>query len=91
MRVLMFAAILAALSAQGALAQAPAKPAPRPAPQAPSAMAHATPASARAPALGKGYAARDRHMADCLASAPGYDPRIDRVRLRSGATRPCSL
>lgn len=40
---------------------------------------------------GHGYSAQARRTADCLATFPSYDPRTDRVTLRSGATRRCPL
>jgi hypothetical protein len=90
MRQLLIAAGLAALIAGSVQAQTAYKPLAKPA-EAPSAAVHAAPVSVRAPALGKGYSDRQRHMADCLASAPGYDPATDLIRLRNGATRPCRL
>jgi hypothetical protein len=90
MRQLFFAAVVAAFVAGPIQAQTTHKRTEISA-EAPSASAHAAPASYRAAALGKGYTARDRHAADCLASVPGYDPATDRVRLRGGASRPCTL
>ncbi|RAK60456.1 hypothetical protein DJ021_11890 [Phenylobacterium hankyongense] len=43
------------------------------------------------PQVGQGYSARARHMTDCLATYPTYDPRTDRVRVRRGVTRRCGL
>ncbi|MDB5468393.1 MAG: hypothetical protein JWQ46_3155, partial [Phenylobacterium sp.] len=34
------------------------------------------------PQVGHGYSARARHMTDCLATYPSYDPRTDRVVVR---------
>lgn len=56
-----------------------------------SAERYGVAASYRTPTPGRGYSARDRHMADCLASYRGYDPRTDRVALRPGVTRRCAL
>ena len=62
--------------------------APRPA--APSVESFGVKTTYRA-AAGKGYTARERHMADCLATYPGYDPATDRIAVRPGVTRPCEL
>jgi len=40
---------------------------------------------------GKGYTARERHMADCLATYRNYDPASDRIVIRPGVTRRCEL
>lgn len=48
-------------------------------------------ASDRAPAQGHGYDARSRHIADCLATYPNYDPETDRVQVRPGVSRRCGL
>jgi hypothetical protein len=90
MRQLLFAAGVAVLVAGSVQAQTAQKPPAKPA-EAPSAGLHAAPVSVRAAALGKGYSDRQRHMADCLASAPGYDPATDRIRLQNGSTQPCRL
>ncbi|WP_374472807.1 hypothetical protein [Phenylobacterium sp.] len=49
------------------------------------------PASDRGPILEKGYTARHRRIADCLATYPGYDPKTDRIEVAPGVTRPCRL
>jgi hypothetical protein len=81
-------AALAVAGAAGA-AEKPRQPV-RPAP-APSAERHGVPTTDRAPALGQGYSARARHMADCLATYRTYDPDTDRVVVRPGVTRRCGL
>jgi hypothetical protein len=43
------------------------------------------------PQIGHGYSARARHMTDCLATYPSYDPRTDRLVVRRGVTRRCEL
>jgi hypothetical protein len=48
-------------------------------------------ANVRAQAPGQGYGARDRHMADCLATYPGYNPDTDQVAVRPGVTERCPL
>jgi len=48
-------------------------------------------ASYTGPQLEVGYSAGARHIADCLASFPGYDPRTDLIRSPSGAVQRCSL
>jgi hypothetical protein len=48
-------------------------------------------ASYTGPQLEVGYSRSARHVADCLASFRGYDPKTDLIRLRSGATRLCRL
>jgi hypothetical protein len=40
---------------------------------------------------GHGYSAQARHMTDCLATYPSYDPRTDQVTIRPGVTRRCDL
>lgn len=64
----------------------PAKP-----PQAASAERHGKPASYRSEPIGHGYSARERRIADCLASYRGYDPVTDRIVVRPGVTRRCDL
>jgi len=83
----------AALSLLATSAAEAAKPHPRtPAPAvAVSAERHGTPASFHTGAVGQGYSARDRHIADCLASYRGYDPHTDKVVLPAGVTRSCPL
>jgi hypothetical protein len=49
------------------------------------------PASDRGPVLEKGYTAKARRIADCLATYPGYDPKTDRVAVSPGVSRPCRL
>lgn len=56
-----------------------------------SAQRFATDATARTPALGHGYSARALHIADCLATYPGYDPKTDRVVVRRGVSKRCDL
>ncbi|MDB5441887.1 MAG: hypothetical protein JWP86_1154 [Phenylobacterium sp.] len=76
---------LASLAAQ-------AKPAPKQPPAAaPSAERFGVPTSFRGASEGRGYSARDRHMADCLATYPGYNPKTDRVIVAPGVTRRCGL
>lgn len=71
---------------------AQAKPAPKhPPATAPSADRFGVPTSFRATSDGHGYSARDRHMADCLATYPGYNPKTDRVVVAPGVTRRCGL
>lgn len=86
------AAVVALTGSHTALAKSPPKPKPAPAAvSAPSAAAYGVRASYRT-RTGKGYSARDRHRADCLATYPGaYDPASDTVRVRPGVTRPCRL
>ena len=48
-------------------------------------------ASYTGPQLDVGYSRSARRIADCLATFPGYDPKTDLIRLRSGATRHCRL
>ena len=81
----------AALALLGLAAEA--KPAPKqpPPPAAPSAERFGVPTSFRATSDGHGYSARDRHMADCLATYPGYNPKTDRVVVGPGVTRRCGL
>mgnify|MGYP003578913378 CR=1 FL=1 len=56
---------------------------------------YAVQAAYRTPAAEKrnefGYSASTRRIADCLATYPGYDPKIDRVRMNNGVTRACRL
>lgn len=52
---------------------------------------YAAPATYRGTQLEIGYSAKARRMADCLASYKGYDPRLDRVVVKPGVTRPCPL
>ena len=81
----------AALLAVGTAGAKP-KPAHHPKPaQAASAERQGSLASYRSEPIGQGYSARDRHIADCLASYRGYDPATDRVVLRPGVTRRCDL
>ncbi|HEV2531367.1 hypothetical protein [Phenylobacterium sp.] len=69
---------------------ASAKPQPRPA--APSAGSYGVEASYRTATPGRGYSARDRHIADCLATYRGrYNPHTDRVAMRDGASRRCGF
>jgi hypothetical protein len=82
--------IAAALALTGAAAEAKA-PAKRPAAVASSAGRYGVAASDRAPTPGRGYSARARHMADCLAAYRSYDPSTDKVLLRDGVTRRCGL
>jgi hypothetical protein len=77
-----------ALASLGAQAKPAAKHAPAP---AASAERYGVTASYRTAPEGRGYSARDRHMADCLATYRSYDPRTDRVVLRPGVTRRCEL
>jgi hypothetical protein len=57
-----------------------------------SADSFAVSAIHRGQAFDVGYSAEARRATACLATYPGaYDPRTDLVRLRSGATRRCSL
>ena len=81
------AAALALMAAACATSGAPTAPQLT---SAGSAQQHGAPTSYRAPALGQGYSARDRHMADCLATYPGYDPAADQVTV-GGVTQPCPL
>jgi hypothetical protein len=83
------AAVVLAAGTSGAQAKPKAHPV-RPA-QAASAERHGTQASYRTGPIGHGYSVRDRHIADCLASYRGYDPKTDRVVLRDGQTRRCGL
>lgn len=82
-----------ALAAWGhALAKPQEAPKPGPEARAQAAEAHGVRASFRTEAergAGKGYSARSRRMEACLASYPGYDPAIDRIRVRPGVTRRC--
>jgi hypothetical protein len=48
-------------------------------------------ASDRGPVLAHGYSERTRRIADCLATYPGYDPRTDRVVVRPGVVKRCTL
>jgi len=94
MRDLACAALAAgvlALTGSPALAKPEAKPkAPERVPAAAAAESYGV-KTAYANRTGKGYTARERHMADCLASYPGYDPKTDRVVVRPGLTRRCEL
>jgi hypothetical protein len=83
-------AVAAALALSSIAAQAKDLPR-RPAAAAPSAERYGVAASYRSPTPGRGYSARARHMADCLATYRSYDPNTDRVVLRGGATRRCGL
>jgi hypothetical protein len=82
--------IAAALALSGAAAGA-RDLAKRPTAAAPSAERYGVAASYRAPSPGRGYSARARHMADCLATYRSYDPSTDKVVLRGGVTRRCGL
>lgn len=94
LRSAMIAAAAVALAASGATA---AGKAPKPAPgaaqgaQAPSVVGYGREASYRTGPIGKGYSARDRHIADCLATYRGYDPATDKVVVRPGVARRCEL
>lgn len=93
MRDLICAAVAGALAlgaCDGALAKPQQRPKTAPEPRAAAAEAHGVHASFRSEA-GKGYSARSRRMAECLASYPSYDPNIDRIRVRPGVTRPCDV
>jgi hypothetical protein len=84
-----------ALAVAAAATEKP-KPAPPPAPhsQAPppaTAGQYGAQTAYRAPTPGHGYSAQSRHMADCLATYPGYDPSRDRIVDAGGATRRCEL
>jgi hypothetical protein len=81
----------AALALAGLAAEAKPAPKPPPPPAAPSADRFGVPTSFRATSDGRGYSARDRHMADCLATYPGYNPKTDRVVVAPGVTRRCGL
>ncbi|HEY8616458.1 hypothetical protein [Phenylobacterium sp.] len=59
--------------------------------RATSAQRFAQPASYQGPVTEKGYSARQRRIADCLATYPGYDPRTDRIQVAPGVTRACVL
>lgn len=82
------AAALALAVPAAAQSPKPAKAPPRP---AASAEQYGVAASYRMPAAGRGYSARDRHMADCLATYRHYDPQTDQVRVRPGVSRRCGL
>ena len=89
-------ALVAVLAAAGGAQGAPGATAKRPAhhvakPRAASVERYGTEAAYRTGPIGKGYSDRDRHVADCLASYPGYDPATDRVRVRPGVSRRCDL
>lgn len=99
MREVISAGLLAGAVALTAATAAGAKPQPQPQPQpgapttapaAPAAESYGVKTTYRAGA-GKGYTARERHMADCLATYRGYDPASDRIVVRPGVTRPCEL
>ena len=57
----------------------------------PAAGQYGAPTAYRAPTPGHGYSVQSRHMADCLASYPGYDPSRDLIVQPGGATRRCEL
>jgi len=57
----------------------------------PAASQYGAPTAYRAPTPGRGYSVQSRHMADCLATYPGYDPSRDRIVESNGATRRCEL
>jgi len=80
---------VAAVAFAAAAAEKP-RPPPPPAP-APAAERYGAPTSYRGPTPGHGYSARDRHMADCLATYRDYNPVTDRVVVRPGVTRRCEL
>ena len=95
MRDLICAAALAgmfALMASGAEARAlqPKPSPPEKSPAAAPAERYGVRTVYRSEA-GKGYTARERRMADCLATYPNYDPAKDRVQVRPGVTRRCDL
>jgi hypothetical protein len=56
-----------------------------------SAARYGVQASYTGPQLEVGYSAGARHIADCLASFPGYNPRTDQIRSPSGAVQRCRL
>jgi hypothetical protein len=82
--------------AVAAAAKEPPKPASPPAPhgqpQPPrTAGQYGAPTAFRGSTPGHGYSAQSRHMADCLATYPGYDPSRDRIVDATGASRRCEL
>jgi hypothetical protein len=94
MRGLICAGAAAGLFALSGAQAAIANPHPNPpaaAARPPSAESYGVRASYRTQQPGKGYSARQRHMADCLATYRRYDPVSDRVRIRPGVSRRCEL
>jgi hypothetical protein len=81
------AAVLALISISAQAKETPK----RPQAGAASAERYGVAASYRTPSAGRGYSARARHMADCLATYRSYDPNTDKVVLRSGVSRRCGL
>jgi hypothetical protein len=88
------AALALAVAAAATETPKPASPPPAPhsQPQPPRAAGqYGAPTAYRASPPGHGYSAQSRHMADCLATYPGYDPSRDRIVDANGATRRCEL
>ena len=57
-----------------------------------SADSFAVNASYRTNISAKGYSAQSRRLADCLTTYPGaYDPKTDRVFVRPGVMKRCTL
>ncbi|WP_395670218.1 hypothetical protein [Phenylobacterium sp.] len=85
MRSMICAAAVLALASPAFAAE------PKPAVKAASAEQFAKPASERGPMMAHGYSEQARRIADCLATYPGYDPKLDRVVVRPGVVRRCQL
>ena len=82
------------LASLGAIAASAASAQTMTTTKTPAAMAaerYGMKASYTGPQLDVGYSRSERHIADCLATYPRYDPKTDLIRLRSGETRRCRL
>lgn len=81
--------VTSALAAAGASYAQTMAPAPSPA--AVSAERFGMQASYHSPGKGVGYSLKTRRVADCLATYPGYDPKIDRITVAPGVMRKCTF
>jgi hypothetical protein len=86
------ALIVGAMALMASAAQAAPKDVQRPQQlAAASAARYGVQASYTGPQLEVGYSTGARHIADCLASFPGYNPKTDRIHTPSGAIQRCRL
>ena len=90
MRQVLCAALSVAALAAASQAAA-AEPVGRLQPRAISVQRYAANAEYRTPSKGHGYSREARHVADCLASHPGYDPKLDIIKVKPGVVRRCML